>query len=171
MSFLQEAYLGFQQITGLSSAVGLTLPLGTQQASATAATLNGNILTVGGTLTGAFAIGQYVTGTGIPINTYIVKPLAVPANGWLLSNPCTTEGAEAVTAFAPTSPDFALIRCTGTGASVNWRADGPAPTSTVGIPMLPADPPFRFGGSLTAIQFIQSAGTAALNVAYYSLSG
>ena len=49
--------LGFQQITSLSSAVGLTLPYEAQQASATSCSLAGKLLTVGGTVTGAFAAG------------------------------------------------------------------------------------------------------------------
>jgi hypothetical protein len=111
-----------------------------------------------------------VQGTGIPPNTYIANHDG--AGNWLLNNLCTTETGEVVTAFATLSVDFAVIRVTGAGASVNWRDDGVAPTTTVGMPLFASDAfQFEYYGALTAIQFIQAVATAALNVSYYNLAG
>lgn len=165
--FQRAANIGYQQIASLTAAVGLTLPVGPQLAAATACSLKGDILTVGGTVTGAFAAGQVVKGTGIPVNTYILTQPA--ANQWLLSNPCTTESGETVTAYQWLLANFAVIRCTG--QNVMWRDDGTAPTATVGMPLLTTDPPFEYAGDLTVIQFIQTAATAVLDVSYYALAG
>ena len=160
--------LGYQQITSLTTAVNLTLPLGAKQAEATSSTLNGAILTIGGTIKGTFAAGQTITATGIPINTTIVRQVATYS--WQLSNPCTAETADDVTAYAPTAVVMAIIR--PTGANVVWRDDGTAPTASVGMLLTTTDsPPFEYYGDLAAIQFIQAASSAVLNVSYYALSG
>ena len=51
--------------------------------------------------------------------------------------------------------------------NVRWRADGTAPTATVGM-LLPstATQPFYYDGDLNAIRFIESAASAKLNVVY-----
>ena len=160
--------LGFQQITGLTAAVNLTLPVGAQAARGTSCNLNGKLLTVGGTITGTFGINQVVQGTGIPPNTYITGPGSISGQ-WILSNACTTETSETVTAYLPVTVHVAIIKCTG--QTVMWRDDGSAPTSTIGMPMLIGDPPFEYWGTLTAIQFIQASATAVLDVSYYALEG
>jgi hypothetical protein len=52
------------------------------------------------------------------------------------------------------------------GASIRWRDDGTAPTSTVGMPVAPGSV-FIYDGDLTRIRFIQVTATATLNVSYY----
>lgn len=165
--FQRAANLGYQQISSLGSATGLTLPVGPQLASATGCSLAGSVLTVGGTVTGAFAAGQVVKGTGIPANTFILNQTA--ANQWLLSNPCTTESGETVTAYQWLDVNFAVVRCTG--QNVMWRDDGVAPTASTGMPLLTTDPPWEYAGDLLAIQFIQTAASAVLDVSYYTLVG
>lgn len=49
------------------------LSLGTAQATSSSATISGTTLTVGGTITGTFAIGQYIFGTGITIGTQVIS--------------------------------------------------------------------------------------------------
>ena len=165
----RAAALGYQQITtALSAAVGLTLPVGVQKAQGTACDLLNRRLTVGGTVTGAFGVGQIVQGTGIPANTSIVSPGTLP-NTWILSAACTTETGETVTAYAPVACDFAIIKCTA--QTVMWRDDGVAPTATIGMPMLVTDPPLEYGGALANIQFIQATASAVLDVSYYKLAG
>ena len=167
MGPLRAAPLGFQQITSLSSAVGLTLPYGVQQASGTSCNLSGKVLTVGGTVTGAFGVGQVAVGTGIPANTYILSPGSV-AGTWNLSNSASSETGETVTGYAQVEVDFAIIRATV--ATVYWRDDGTAPTGTVGMAMLTTDvQPFDYYGDLGAIQFISASG--AISVSYYKLVG
>lgn len=52
---------------------------------------------------------------------------------------------------------------------INYRDDGSAPTSTVGI-TLKVGVPFTYDGDLSAIQFIEATASAKLDVAYYSLT-
>lgn len=56
-----------------------------------------------------------------------------------------------------------------TGAAINFRSDGTAPTASVGMPLAVNQPAaFRMSvASLAAIQFIQQAATAVLNVDCY----
>lgn len=162
---------GYQQITTLTAAVGLTLPVGAEQASGSACSLSGSLLTIGGTVTGAFGVGQTVQGTGIPANTRITAPASSSPNPttWLLSASCTTEVSEAVTAYATVQVDCALIRATG--QTVMWRDDGTTPTASIGFPLLVTDPPFYYTGDLAALQFIQASATAGLDVSYYKMAG
>jgi hypothetical protein len=167
--FQRAAPLGYQQLTLSSTATGLTLPYGSQQASGSACNLLGKTLTVGGTVTGTFAVGQTVVGTGIPANTTIVGQGGPGSNTWQLSAACTTETGEAVTAYQTLNVNFAEIRVST--ANANWRDDGTAPTASVGMPMLSTDPLFEYAGALQNIQFIAQTGSPVLNVSYYSLSG
>lgn len=59
---------------------------------------------------------------------------------------------------------YAIIQATA--QAVRWRDDGTAPTSTVGM-VIPAGGELRYDGNLTAIQFIESAASAQLNISYY----
>lgn len=58
-------------------------------------------------------------------------------------------------------------------AAVRYRDDGTAPTASVGFPLAVtgANQPLTYCGQLSAIQFIQQAGSATLNVLYYRISG
>lgn len=53
------------------------------------------------------------------------------------------------------------------GQAVRWRDDGTAPTASVGM-LLPVGGELRYDGNLLAIRFIETAGSAKLNCAYYS---
>jgi hypothetical protein len=52
------------------------------------------------------------------------------------------------------------------GAGVRWRDDGTAPTGTIGM-LLNAGEELDYDGKVANLQFIQTAPTATLNVAYY----
>ena len=167
MTYQSAIYLGYQQITSLGSAAGLTLPVGPQVAQATSCSLSGKLLTVGGAVTGAFAVGQVVVGTGIPANTTIVQPATLQSNPttWWLSNACSTESGETVTAYQDAGTNVAEVSVEG--AAVRWRADGTAPTTTVGQP-LAAGASQRFTSlDLQALQIIQQTAAATLDVYYY----
>jgi len=49
---------------------------------------------------------------------------------------------------------------------VRWRDDGVAPNATVGM-LLAANSTFIYDGALSAIQFIETAGSAKLNITYF----
>lgn len=64
-----------------------------------------------------------------------------------------------------TVPTFAII--IAETQAVRWRDDQTAPTASVGMP-LPVGTPLLYDGDLTNIRFIEQAGSAKLNISYYS---
>jgi hypothetical protein len=91
--------------------------------------------------------------------TYVVTP-AGKALGY---DQITSLGS----AVGLTPPSGALVAViVAEGAAVRWRDDGTAPTATVGMP-LPAGGQMTYAGDLGAIQFIEQADGAALDVSYY----
>jgi hypothetical protein len=52
------------------------------------------------------------------------------------------------------------------GQAVRWRDDGTSPTAAVGNPVQ-AGAQLVYSGALSAIQFIQQAASATLDVSYY----
>lgn len=64
----------------------------------------------------------------------------------------------------PDGATYALISCTG--QNVLWRDDGVAPTATVGNVITAGQPPIALT-DLSAMQFIEAAPTATLNVDFY----
>lgn len=52
------------------------------------------------------------------------------------------------------------------GQAVRWRDDGTDPTAAVGMP-LAVGVPFVYTGALSRIRFIEQAGGASLNIAFY----
>ncbi len=111
--------------------------LGPQQATGTAS-LATTVMTVTVLSTGKFAPGQCVTGTGIPVNIYIVSQATGTPGGvgtYNMSASMTTEAPEAVVAFAPGVVYDAILGCfeiysdtTGATSSVSFGS-GAAATS------------------------------------------
>jgi len=62
------------------------------------------------------------------------------------------------------TPTVAVIAVESQG--IRWRDDGVAPTSTVGMPVAPGAV-LIYDGDLTRFRFIQTAGSATVNVSYY----
>lgn len=169
MTYQSAVALGYQQVSLSSTAAVLTLPLGAQAAQATSCDLSGKLLTVAGTVTGKFAVGQTVTGTGIPANTTIVQPASLFPNPttWWLSAACSTETAETVTGYSPSGVNLAEVSVEG--QAIRWRADGTAPTGSVGMPIAAGASQEFVDPDLQALQFIQQTGTATLDVYYYQV--
>jgi hypothetical protein len=91
-------------------------------------------------------------------------PTVETANGvplGFVSTGCVA--ATPLPAIPPTAV-YALVSCTG--ANVNWRDDGVAPTALLGMPIIAGAAPIKLT-NLAALQFIQQAATATLNVSYY----
>lgn len=78
-----------------------------------------------------------------------------------------TSLSSAATLTVPDGANFCVFDCES--QSVRWRDDGTAPTASVGM-QLPTATSFSYDGDLTAIQFIQTAASAKLNVSYYRAS-
>ena len=64
----------------------------------------------------------------------------------------------------PGGATYASIQVSG--QPVVWRDDGVAPTASVGMP-LGQDATLNYSGDLSAIQFIETAVAATLNISYY----
>jgi hypothetical protein len=60
---------------------------------------------------------------------------------------------------------MALIQATG--QSIRWRDDATPPTGSVGM-RISSGEEFWYTGNLDAIQFIEEATSAQLNISYYS---
>jgi hypothetical protein len=60
---------------------------------------------------------------------------------------------------------YAVIQNNGT-ASIRWRDDGTAPTTTIGM-VLPAGSELDYTGDISLIQFIQVSSGAELDITYY----
>ena len=56
------------------------------------------------------------------------------------------------------------------GATVRFRDDRLAPSASVGIPILPGDPPYVYEGSLTDLQFAASAAGAIVDVEFVKIA-
>lgn len=62
------------------------------------------------------------------------------------------------------TPTVAIIAVESQG--IRWRDDGVAPTASVGMPVAPGAV-LIYDGDLTRFRFIQTAGSATVNVSYY----
>lgn len=60
--------------------------------------------------------------------------------------------------------NFALIICET--QNVRWRDDGISPEAGVGM-LLVAGTPLQYDGDLNKIKFIETTGSAKLNISYY----
>jgi hypothetical protein len=71
------------------------------------------------------------------------------------------------TAQSLTVPGTATVAfITVEGAAVRWRDDGTAPTASIGMPV-GTGVQITYSGTLSAIQFIQQAASATLNISYF----
>lgn len=91
-------------------------------------------------------------------------PVVETANGVPLGFVSLPIPAAATPLAPPAGAVYALVSCTG--ANVNWRDDGNAPTAAIGMPIIAGAAPIKLT-NLAALQFIQQAANAVLNVSYY----
>lgn len=77
-----------------------------------------------------------------------------------------TSLATAAGLTVPAGATACYLRCET--QPVRFRDDGTDPTATTGMLLLAADVPFFYDGNLNAIKFIETAASAALNVAFYA---
>lgn len=76
-----------------------------------------------------------------------------------------TSLSAAVGLTVPKQATFALLQAET--QNVRWRDSGSDPTAAVGQIIYAGDIGFWYNGDLTAIKFIEVAGSAKLNVSYY----
>jgi hypothetical protein len=77
-----------------------------------------------------------------------------------------TSLSSAVGLTVPAGATLALIQASA--KDVRWRDDGTDPSSTVGMTITAAAAPLEYAGDLSAIKFIETAASAALNISYYA---
>jgi hypothetical protein len=95
-------------------------------------------------------------GQGAPGSPYVPSPLGYQQ---------ITVLTAATHLTPPAGATYAVI--TVEGAAVRYRDDGVAPTATVGMPIAMGGTT-TYSGPLAAIEFIQQAATATLDVSYYA---
>jgi len=75
-------------------------------------------------------------------------------------------GADA--SFAPTIPDGTeYIEVVASAQAIRWRADGVAPSATVGMPVAVGVATIFFFQSLPQLRLIAQVAGAALDITYY----
>lgn len=74
--------------------------------------------------------------------------------------------SSAVGLTVPSGSRIAIIQ--SETQDVRWRDDGTDPTDAIGMVMTASDDLLVYTGDLSAIKFIETAASAALNVSYYS---
>jgi hypothetical protein len=157
--------LGFCQITtALSSAVKLS--------SCTWATFTG---TGSGTsmkatsVAGVVAIGETISGTGVPSGTTITgQTSGAPGGvGTYTTSLATTSSSQTISVSGtPTLPSLMLTLQAET-AGVRYRDDGVAPTASVGALIVNGFNPMLYTGTLANIQFIAASGSPVLDIGMY----
>lgn len=187
--------LGYQQITNFpvaptqnapaTSTTGGALPAATYYYKVTALTAAGETtasneqsqVTTGTTSSNTVNWGAVANATGYRIyrgtaagaeNTYyqvgaVTSFVDTGSAGTAATPPTTSTAALALT--VPSGATWALIRAES--QNVRWRDDGTAPTASVGIELIVGEA-LQYSGDLKAIQFIQEAASATLDVAYYA---
>lgn len=75
----------------------------------------------------------------------------------------TLSSAQSLTVPSGVSTAMVVV----SGAPVRWRADGTAPTASLGSPVTTGGTIVVGGVVMGAIQFIQQSGTAELDVTYF----
>ena len=65
-------------------------------------------------------------------------------------------------------PKPVMVLLQATAQNIRWTDDGTTPTATVGMLLYAGNDPYPFTGDLSALQFIEVAATAVLNVSYYA---
>ncbi len=74
--------------------------------------------------------------------------------------------ANCTTGLAPTQAANVIVQVCVETQAVRYRSDGTAPTASVGIPV-PAGTCFQWSGDLRALQFIQVAASATVDLEFF----
>lgn len=77
----------------------------------------------------------------------------------------TSLGSATALPSIPAKARYALVICAS--QTVNWRDDGSAPTTSVGMPLTTNTPIIFAEQPLSAVEIIQTASSATCNVSYY----
>lgn len=118
---------------------------------------------------GGGVISFWVDATDLPQVVDAGHPLPVVLS---TTTTLTAKGYQQIVALAAAAPltvpsgsTQATIMCES--QPVRWRDDGVAPTASVGMELLVGQV-MIYNGPLAALQFIQEAASAKLNVSYYA---
>lgn len=130
--------------TDLGVATGTTVidalaPVNSNEFTSTSSAISGTTLTIGGTVTGTIAVGQYIAGTNVTAGTYIVSNISGSGSGstWTVSKSqnvtaTTIYSVNPVTAtvgsISGSGPWTATVTLTGTG---NWSTSNISVGSTL----------------------------------------
>ncbi|HTW34171.1 MAG TPA: hypothetical protein VMD53_06110 [Rhizomicrobium sp.] len=99
--------------------------------------------------------------------------LLTPTQSFAVSITYTPLGCQQITSlssavgFSSIPAGATLASISVEGQTVRYRDDGTAPTASVGTPLPAGLTAWPYSGSLSAIQFIQVAPSATLDVCFY----
>lgn len=74
--------------------------------------------------------------------------------------------ANCTSGSAPTQNEHVIVQICAETQAVRYRSDGTAPTASVGIPV-PAGTCFQWSGDLRALQIIQVAASATVDLEFF----
>ena len=99
------------------------------------------------------------------VGVTISNVIRVPSRLAPLSAATKLTTANCASGSVPASATMAVIRAEG--AAVRYLDTGVGPTATIGQPILTSDPPLLYTGTSSALEFIQQAPTATVDVLFY----
>ena len=159
---------GYCQLTAtqLGSAIGLS---SCTRASFTASAGSSSNLLVATSVTGVILVGDtLLTGTGITAGGTILSQASGTPGGagtYVISNTNTTSSATVTTGGIPPNANAVVLQAET--ASVRYRDDGGAPTTSAGGLLVSGLSPLYYPGCLTCLQFIAASGSPLLNATFY----
>lgn len=106
------------------------------------------------------------------LNNNPVGTASSPLSTTKSASPTATNSYQQITNVAASTPltppvDATMALVIPSGQAVRWRADGVAPTATVGMPLPAGSSLILYGAEIAAARFIQQTASATLDV-YYS---
>jgi hypothetical protein len=159
---LRTTPLGYCQLATLSSSIGLASCV----RSAFTGTGSGTNLTTT-SVTGIIKVGDTVTGTGVPAGTTIVSQTSGTTGGagvYVTSAATTSSSASLTGGGIPAGTTLAFLQAEA--QAVQYRDDGGAPTSSVGMP-LASGASLLYAGTFSALRVIEKTSGAKVNILFY----
>ncbi len=74
--------------------------------------------------------------------------------------------ANCTSGSAPTQSEHVILQICAESQAIRYRSDGTAPTASVGIPV-PAGTCYQWSGDLRALQIIQVAASATVDIEFF----
>lgn len=119
-------------------------------------------------VTGIIAVGETVSGVGVPTGTTIVSQTSGTPGGagvYVTSVATTSNAASLTTTGLPSGQVMAMLQAES--ANIRYLDDGVTPTSSVGELIVDNLQPMLYTGTVANLQFIAVSGSPILDVLLY----